>query len=157
MILPKTVFESRLKICRECPHWKGACVFGHSLDSPPGCPLEKFPGYPEDSNYLKLEPKTVPTLPATSKPCCGSDGTLKPLTWLEVWNHFIQSLRAWKVSGFKMVSDSMYKERLKICQQCPKNQYQWYQCRHCRCIIYTKAKLATETCPFNLWPKIEEN
>lgn len=84
--------------------------------------------------------------------CCDSpDGELKPLGVKELFEHIVGSIKKWKAAGYPLTPDSEYHRRLKICRACPKGQYKWYQCRHCKCIVYSKAKLATEDCPFGLW------
>ena len=87
-------------------------------------------------------------------PCCAEvpEGELKPLGAKEILEHMLQAVKAWKEAGFPLAEDAVYHQRLRICRSCPKNQYQWFQCRHCRCIVYSKAKLATEVCPYGLWP-----
>lgn len=64
------------------------------------------------------------------------------------------SMAEWKKAGFPTVDGQPYVERIRTCKDCPKGQYQWFQCKHCKCVIYTKAKVATEDCPFGLWPKL---
>ena len=82
--------------------------------------------------------------------CCGeSDGELRPLGAKEILEHMLASLQTWKAAGFPLASDDVYHRRLRVCRRCP--QYRWFQCRHCRCIVYSKAKLATEDCPLKLW------
>lgn len=85
--------------------------------------------------------------------CCDApDGELKPLGVKEIFVHMLQAVKAWKAAGLPLVTDAVYHQRLRVCRSCPKGQYQWFQCRQCRCIVYSKAKLATEDCPYRLWP-----
>ena len=119
-----------------------------------GCPIKKFEGV-GGAGYLEDLPVPVPELPAATSTCCGpAAGDIKPMSWLEVWKHLNEAMVGWRKAGFPMLSGAPYTERLSACRQCPKGQYRWFQCRHCRCCVYTKAKLATEECPFGFWPKI---
>lgn len=70
----------------------------------------------------------------------------------EIFEHMIAAERKWREAGYPVVPPEVYHHRLRICRACPKGQYQWFQCKHCRCVVYSKAKLATEDCPFKLWP-----
>jgi hypothetical protein len=53
-----------------------------------------------------------------------------------------------------LLSGRAYAERIQACKTCAKGQYVYFQCRHCRCVVYTKAKLPGEDCPYGLWPKL---
>ena len=87
----------------------------------------------------------------TLKCCPETEGELKPLGAKDVLLHMLAAAKKWKEAGFPVVSDEEYHRRLRICRSCPKDQYRWFQCRYCRCIVYSKAKLRTEACPFDLW------
>ena len=128
---------------------------GHVLQGSPGCPVKKFEGV-DGTGYMDDLPVPTPELPAVgASGCCGhADGELKPMGWPEVWRHFQQAMADWKKSGFQLTEPADYVKRIQVCRDCPKKQYQWFQCRQCKCIVYTKAKLATETCPYGLWPKL---
>jgi hypothetical protein len=150
----QSVFSARLPICKACEFWKGACLKGHALHSDFGCPLKKFEGV-NGAAYLDDLPVPMPELPESGGTCCGgSGGEIKPMSWMQVWDHLNESMAGWAKTGFAVLSGAPYVERINICKSCPKKQYRWFQCRHCRCCVYAKAKLAHETCPFGLWPKV---
>lgn len=77
--------------------------------------------------------------------------------------NFGTSMVKWAKSGFKTVDEqSIYDARLEICKSCP----EWDsnalggtgRCKICGCSTKAKLRLATESCPKNLWgPVIEEN
>ena len=152
-MIDRSVFYSRLSVCSTCAFWRGVCTKGHALNNTPGCPLKKFAGV-QGADYLPDIPQPAPQLPKAGVGCCGAkgDGELEPLTWAQVWRHLMEALSKWQAAGYPTVASETYIERIRICQDCPQKQYQWFQCRHCRCIVFSKAKLATETCPFGLWP-----
>lgn len=155
-MIQRDIFYARLATCKACPLWRGACLKGHVLQGSLGCPLQKFEGV-DGVGYMDDLPVPVPELPAISGfGCCGQNPTddLVPLSWGEVWRHLLKSMEEWKKAGFPTVPGPVYVERVHICRECPKKQYQWFQCRHCKCIVYSKAKLATEDCPYGLWPKL---
>jgi hypothetical protein len=154
-MIDRTTFYQRLPVCKACEFWRGACLKGHVLQGTLGCPLKKFEGI-QGVGYMDDLPVPTPELPAISaNGCCGPvpEGELKPMSWGEVWRHLMAAMEDWKKAGFPVVPGEAYVERVNVCKSCPKGQYQWFQCKHCRCVIYTKAKLATEDCPFGLWPK----
>lgn len=154
-MIDRTVFYARLAVCKQCKFWNGVCLKGHVLQGSLGCPVQKFEGV-EGAGYLIDVPVPNAELPAISGTgCCGkTDGELKPLTWGEVWRHLMASVEIWRKEGFPVVSAEVYVNRIRICKECPKGQYQWFQCKHCQCIVYSKAKLATEDCPYKLWPQL---
>lgn len=153
-MIDRSVFSLRLPVCKACEFWRGACLKGHALKGDFGCPLKKFDGI-NGAGFLEDLPVPAPELPTPGEPCCGAGtGDIKPMAWLQVWDHLRQSMAAWKKAGFPMLSGAPYIERINTCKVCPKGQYRWFQCRHCRCPIYSKAKLATEECPFGLWPPV---
>jgi len=153
-MIDRTIFYTRLDICKACAFWRGACLKGHKLQGALGCPLKQFEGV-EGVGYMDDLPVPQPELPTVSGTgCCGAvdEGEIKSLSWGEVWRHLMVAMEDWKKAGFPLASPEVYVERINICKVCPKNQYQWFQCKHCKCIVYSKAKLATEVCPYGLWP-----
>ena len=141
------VFHARLEICRKCEFWRGACLKGHALQSEFGCPVRSFSGA---AGYLPDVQLNLPVMPAVTGGCCGSPDEIKPMTWPQVWQHLFGALADWKKSGFALASNYVYAERIKTCKACP--QYKFFQCRNCKCMVYTKAKLASENCPLGCWP-----
>jgi len=153
-VITSVVFNARRAVCQVCEHWRGACLKGHLLQGPLGCPLHKFEGV-DAVGYQENRPIPEPQLPDAAK-CCGKapEGELRQLNWAQVWAHLLRAVADWKQAGFALVDETTYARRLAVCQGCPRGQYAWFQCRHCRCIVYTKAKLATESCPYGLWPDV---
>lgn len=148
-MIPAPVFRERLNThCKNCEFWKGVCLKGHTLQGPMGCPLKKFPPV-EGADYLPDLP--LPQTPAPRMtPCCGNTDTpLTEMTWPEVFSHFRSAVQAWQEAGFPLTPDDVYQKRIETCKNCPR--YRWFQCRVCKCIVYTKAKLQTETCPEGRW------
>jgi len=154
-MIGRTHFYDRLAVCKTCEFWQGACLKGHVLQGSLGCPVRKFEGV-EGAGYMEDMPLPTPELPQPGAPgCCGAvEGDLQPLSWVAVWKHLAESMRAWQKSGYALTPAEAYTRRIDICKACPKGEYRWYQCRHCKCIVYSKAKLATEVCPHGLWPKL---
>lgn len=153
-MIARSVFYQRLPICKGCEFWRGACIKGHVLQGSLGCPMKKFEGV-DGVGYMDDLPVPAPKLPAVSPTDCCPDvveGEIKPMSLGEVWSHLFASMDEWKKSGFETVSKEVYVKRIQICRECPKGEYQWFQCKQCRCIVYIKAKLATEDCPHGLWP-----
>lgn len=74
------------------------------------------------------------------------------MTWKEAAEHLTASLATWARTGFKLAPDDVYDERVATCQDnCP--HYRWFQCRLCRCLVFTKAKVPTEECPVKRWKR----
>lgn len=49
---------------------------------------------------------------------------------------------------------SLSKPRLKICKECSDKKYIFklgYVCKHCGCILKSKATVEDEHCPLNKW------
>lgn len=153
-MIDRTVFYTRLSICKACENWKGACLKGHVLQGTLGCPLRKFEGE-AGAPYMEDLPVPLPEQPKTSSGgCCGAaaaSSDIKPMTWPEVWRHLVSAMSDWKKSGYSLVDSDTYVKRVNTCRTCPKEQYRWFQCKHCRCVVYVKAKLSTETCPYGFW------
>lgn len=154
-MIERTIFYARLAVCKQCEFWRGACLKGHVLQGSLGCPVNKFEGVEGAGNLVDV-PVPTPELPAIGgSGCCGASAEkeIAPMTWGQVWRHLMESMASWQKAGFPVVTADEYVARIRVCRNCPKGQYQWFQCKHCRCIVYSKAKLATEVCPFDLWPK----
>ena len=152
-MISAAIFYARLPVCKQCEYWKGACLKGHVLQGSLGCPLQKFEGV-DGVGCMEDREIPVPELPNPTG-CCGKTdkAELRPMSWPEVVRHLIVAVQEWKKAGFPLLSGEPYDARIRICKRCPKNQYFFFQCRHCRCVVYSKARLATEVCPYGLWPK----
>jgi len=153
-VINAKVFYERQDICRVCLHWKGVCLKGHGLASPLGCPERKFPGV-EGAGYLEDRPPAKVEVAAV-QPCCG--GTVaeevKELTYFEAAAAFVSDLKTWSAAGFPLLSEAAYLERVGVCKACPGGFYRFYQCRACKCLIFSKAKLKTTVCPGGYWPSV---
>lgn len=152
VMIDRATFYRRLEQnCKKCDFWKGACLKGHALSSPQGCPIKKFPpvqgaDYAPDRNV-----RPAPEVPMPGN-CCGSDADLKPMNWSQAASHLTASLATWARDGFKTTPDDVYNERVGTCQDnCP--SYKWFQCRMCKCLVFTKAKIPSERCPAERWKR----
>jgi hypothetical protein len=147
------VFYERQAVCTACGHWKGVCLKGHGLASPLGCPEQKFHGV-EGAGYLEDRPAAKVEISPAS-PCCGGAAPeVKELTYAEAAQEFVRDMKAWRAAGYPMVTDAQYTGRVDICKTCPGGFYRWFQCRACKCFIFSKAKLATTFCPGGYWPPV---
>lgn len=150
MIDRAVFYDRRDNYCKPCEFWRGRCRRGHSLTSPQGCPIKKFPPIQNAGYAVDQPPEPVQANPTG---CCGrTDSDLQPMTWKEAAEHLAASMAAWAKTGFKITSDDVYDERAATCQDnCP--HYRWFQCRLCRCLIFTKARIPTEECPVKRWKR----
>jgi len=150
-MIQRDIFYTRLSICKQCEFWRGACLKGHVLQGSLGCPLKKFEGV-DAVGYMDDIPVPTPELPAVSSSgCCGAkpEGDLLPMSWGEVWRHLLKAMEEWKKAGFPLTPPELYSKRITTCKKC--TEYQWFQCKQCRCLVLTKAKLLTEACPIGKW------
>ena len=147
------VFYERQAICIACEHWKGVCLKGHGLASPLGCPKQKFSGV-EGAGYMEDRPPVkIDARPA--QPCCGDAAPeVKELTYAEAAQAFMADMKAWQAAGFPLLSEGQYALRVNTCKTCPGGFYRWFQCRACKCLIFSKAKLPTTVCPGGYWPPV---
>ena len=152
MIDPKT-FYARRDICSACSNWKGVCLKGHALSTPVGCPERKFAPV-EGASYMEDHPVVTPETPVV-KACCGGAGAdVRELTYAEAAKAFAADMKIWAAAGFPLLSAAQYSARISVCSACPGGHYKWYQCRLCKCIMMSKAKLATTDCMAGYWPKV---
>lgn len=151
-MIPKNVFyDRRDNHCLKCEFWKGACLKGHALSSPQGCPIKKFEPI-NGADYAPDRPAPeAPSIPPPGNCCGGKDEELKPMGWAEAIKHLRESLAQWEKDGRPLVPEANYHVRVNICQDnCP--HYRWFQCRLCKCLVFAKAKLPHEICPADRWP-----
>jgi len=148
------IFYARQDICRVCPHWKGVCLKGHGLASPLGCPIQRFAGV-EGAGFMEDRPPASVEVAAV-QPCCGGAAApdVKELTYSEAALALVNDMKAWKAAGFPLLPEMPYLERVGICKKCPGDFYRFFQCRACKCLIYSKAKLPTTVCPGGYWPPV---
>lgn len=151
-MIPKNIFnERRDQHCLKCEFWKGACLKGHRLSSTQGCPIKKFEPI-QGADYAPDRPARPAPEVVTPGDCCGTDAELKPMSWIDATTHLAQSMFAWAKDHFETVPDEVYSERVGSCQDnCP--HYRWFQCRLCKCLVFTKAKVPHEKCPADRWKR----
>ncbi len=118
MIDPDVFNDRRDRFCKPCEWWKGVCLKGHSLGSPEGCPIRKFPpvegaGYAPDKQSDQNAPQLV-------KGCCGHSEEMPPLTWSQVLIQFTKSLVTWIAQGLPLVDSEKHGARYEQCKPCPK-------------------------------------
>jgi hypothetical protein len=149
-VIPKNVFyDRRDNHCAKCEFWKGACLKGHGLASPQGCPIKKF----EPINGADYAPdRPAPEAPSSRRPAtaAGNRPELKPMSWAQAITHLKDSLAQWERDGKAAHSRGRLPRPRGRCQDdCP--HYRWFQCRLCKCLVFAKAKLPHETCPAGRW------
>lgn len=152
-MIPREVFYARKEICQPCAYWRGACLKGHPLQSPVGCPIKKFEPIQNAGYHPDKEVPVTDDTPGV--PCCG-DGVavrddVEPLSWSQALSKFAESMKKAHDQGWPLVSDQEHGARNSICRSC--TQYRYFQCRICRCVAWAKAALASEDCPQGFWPK----
>ena len=148
-MIERSVFYDRLdNHCKPCSEWNGACLRGHGLHSPTGCPLHKFEPV-NAAGYDVDRPRTSGNPGCPSCAAKANDPVFPEMTWPQVMQHFASSMVEWAKSGLATVSSGEHKRRYTLCQSCP--QYTRYHCKICKCLVYTKTKMATEKCPLGGW------
>jgi hypothetical protein len=151
MIAHRVFYDRRDNYCTKCEHWRGACLRGHQLASPAGCPLKKFEPV-EGADYAQDMPEQ-PAAPVGGGKCCGVSPVeeMKPVTWPEVLALFATSMVTWLLAGAPLVKSDVHATRHDTCKKCPTDRYKNFYCLDCKCICYIKTKLATEQCPRGYW------
>lgn len=76
----------------------------------------------------------------------------------ELSSNFIGAISGWVSSGFKIVKEDLYKERLKKCLACEFFDIQAYKglgkCNKCGC-SKMKLFLPKQSCPINKWDAVD--
>ena len=71
------------------------------------------------------------------------------------WEKYKENLgetRPWDMlDKAKYAENSLAKERLSICKQCPELIKLTAQCKKCGCFMAAKSKLTEATCPLGKW------
>ena len=115
----------------------------NGLPHPKVCPVEGADYAPD---------REVKVQTAAPEPCCGPPPeSLKPMTYMQAIIHFRESMTKWQKAGCPITPGEQYAGRITTCKTCPSNFYAWFQCSQCKCVVYTKAGLATEHCPAGHW------
>lgn len=151
-MIARAVFYARLPVCQACEYWRGACLKGHPLQSPAGCPVRKFEPVDGAGYHADTAAPEMPAVAASAR-CCGGvvagDQDVAPLSWNQALASLAASLGEFAAKGFKLVDADTYASRLVQCRSCP--EYRFFQCRLCRCVCVVKARLAHEVCPKQKW------
>ena len=72
------------------------------------------------------------------------------MTWTQAMAQFAEAMVRAQAAGWPLLDGKAYTDRLVICRAC--DRYRYFQCQECRCVVWFKAKLATEDCPKKRWP-----
>jgi len=143
------VFYSRLGTCKACEFYRpGKCRKGHNMASPNGCPVQKFPPMP--GAVYDMDEAPEPMLEHSCSSCI-VDEKMPYMSGIQVLNHFATAMVRWAAAGLPVVTDTVHSERIKVCSSCPRRDRNW--CSICHCLLYLKAKVATEQCPEYRWPQ----
>jgi hypothetical protein len=70
--------------------------------------------------------------------------------------NFVQATAQHVVTGMKNADDTLYKERISICEKCPLFDTQHRRCKECGCFMDIKARWLEQKCPQDKWPKMIE-
>ncbi len=146
MIAHSIFYDRRDNHCTHCEFWKGACIKGHKLSSPAGCPVRKFEPV-NGADYAPDVPLPEPTEPGCG---CGKTDSVAPLTYPQAFGEFTRSLARWAIQGAPLANDEQHSARHGVCKVCPR--YMHFQCTICKCVVMVKAKMLTEKCPEDRWP-----
>lgn len=73
--------------------------------------------------------------------------------WWRSGLNFAAAVARYVAAGCPNVPLATYRERLQICRDCALCRRG--KCLVCGCNVARKAKMATENCPKELWPKLE--
>jgi hypothetical protein len=153
-MIPREIFYLRLEQhCKPCSEWDGVCLRGHALQSPTGCPMRKFEPILA-ADYAVDNGRVVN--PKSQSGCIGCGAPVDPnalptLTWTQVVANFSESMANWVKAGMPVTPGPEHEKRNGICTSNKCGQFRGYYCQLCKCIVYTKAGLATEYCPLGLW------
>lgn len=153
-MIPRDIFNDRRdNYCAQCSWWRGVCKKGHKLSSPMGCPLKKFPPV-NNADYMADRP-VAPSAMALGgcRGCADPPPVPLKLNFTQVLEHFARAMVEWAREGLPLLSAKAHGRRYAVCRKCP--HYAKYQCALCRCVVYVKAKVATEDCPAGKWPPRE--
>jgi hypothetical protein len=73
----------------------------------------------------------------------------------EMAQSFFRSTKNWAISGFKIVNEEKFLERLEKCKSCkffdPKALKNTGRCTKCGCSTMAKLRMETEECPIGEW------
>jgi hypothetical protein len=77
----------------------------------------------------------------------------KNLNPLQQWKENLGETRPWDVvnPNVHWADESLSKERLSICKQCPELIKITSQCKKCGCVMKLKTKLELAVCPIGKW------
>jgi hypothetical protein len=78
----------------------------------------------------------------------------------EMAKNLASSMKDWAKKGFKIATNEQVEARLEVCRGC-----EWFdrdalagtgRCKRCGCSTQAKLRIATQSCPINLWGPVEE-
>jgi hypothetical protein len=73
-------------------------------------------------------------------------------SFLERYKKMLGETKPWDMlDKARYAENSLAKERLYICKQCPELIKLTTQCKKCGCFMAAKSKLAEATCPLGKW------
>lgn len=64
---------------------------------------------------------------------------------------FVNNFGKWINSGAPVSSNSLWEERIAICENC--EFYKNERCQKCGCFMKIKAKMLTSSCPAEKWKR----
>jgi hypothetical protein len=64
----------------------------------------------------------------------------------------VKSFSNWAKAGMPIINKENYENRLNICKNC--EHYKMLICNKCGCIMITKARMGTSSCPIGKWKSL---
>lgn len=64
---------------------------------------------------------------------------------------FLETVYRWVRSGFKLEDELSQIARMEMCKACPEFKKDTTQCKVCGCLMSSKVKIASASCPLNKW------
>ena len=64
---------------------------------------------------------------------------------------FLETIYRWVRSGFKLEDELSQIARMEMCKACPEFKKDTTQCKVCGCLMSSKVKIASASCPLNKW------
>lgn len=70
---------------------------------------------------------------------------------IQTASSFMETMKDFATSGFKVSDDEKYQKRIEICMGCDSFDKQALRCTECTCFMQTKAKIDSAKCPLGKW------
>jgi len=64
---------------------------------------------------------------------------------------FLETIYRWVRSGFKLEDELSQIARMEMCKACPEFKKDTTQCKVCGCLMSSKVKIASASCPLSKW------